>query len=487
MKIITGKPYFLFLLPAFFMLHSLVENFAPVLVKTAVLQTLFYSGIALVLTILFHLLFRNILKAALAVFFIMSCNFFFGSVYDFLRSQFGHSFLTRFSIIIPVMLLVILLVILYLKKSNRLFIRTSKYLNLLLLLLILIDTGALIFKLISSKKPGVIDLYGDLKKCSTCSKPDIYFIIADEYAGKTELLDLFSFDNSAFENDLKSRGFHIVNNSTSNYNATVYSLASMLNMSYIKNMNKPTVVNHRDMLMCRSLIKKNNFVSFIEQNGYEVYNYSFFDIADKKKAVRNLFYPNNRSLLTHQTFINRFIYHFGARFASKEKINSIRKNDLNNDIKVDSLTRSTVLGINSKPKFVYTHLNMPHNPYFLDRNGKEVSFENISYDSAAKGGGYIEYLQYSNTKLLSLVDFIKKNSTNPPVIFLMGDHGFKQPIPGMKREHFFMNLNAVYFPNGDYAGFYEGMSLVNQFRVTLNTLFSQKLPMLKDSTSFLTE
>ena len=487
MKIITSKPYFLFLLPAFFMLHSLGENFAPVLVKTAILQTLFYSGIALVLAILFYLLFRNTLKAALAVIFIMSCNFFFGSVYDFLKTQLGQSFLIKFSVIIPVMLLAILLVILYLKKSKRLFLRTAGYLNLLLLLLILIDAGALAVKLINSKGPGVTNLSGDLIKCDTCTKPDIYLIIADEYAGKTQLKDLFSFDNSAFENELQTRGFHIVNNSSSNYNATVYSMASLLNMDYIKNSNKPGVINHQDMLRSRSLVRKNNLVTFLSQNGYQVYNYSFFDLADKKKAVHNIFFSTYKSLLTNQTFVNRFIFHFGARFASRQKITDVKKNNLYNDIKIETLTRNTVLLKTSQPKFVYTHLKKPHHPYFFDSKGNEVPVDSLTDEFTMDKRAYIEYLQYSNKMLLDLVDFIKKKSAMPPVIMLLGDHGFRQLTGNVDKKYHFMNLNAVYFPNGNYAGFYDGMTNVNQFRVTLNSIFGQKLPLLKDSTSFLKE
>lgn len=69
----------------------------------------------------------------------------------------------------------------------------------------------------------------------------------------------------------------------------------------------------------------------------------------------------------------------------------------------------------------------------------------------------------------------------------MGDHGFRQLTNDADRKYHFMNLDAVYFPNGNHNNFYDGMSAVNQFRVTLNTLFQQKLPLLKDSTHFLTE
>jgi hypothetical protein len=488
---IIQRPFFLFGLPMFFILHALLENFNPVLVKDAIILLFIYVGASIFLVFMFWLLYQNLIKAALATFFIMACNFFFGSVYDFLKEQFGQSFLIKFSFILPAILIGVILLVIYLKKSKRSFLSTTKYLNILLLLLILIDAGTLFFKLINNKGRHVLNLPGNLSYCDTCSKPDIYLIIADEYAGKKELQDIFSFDNSAFENELQSRGFRIINNSVSNYNATVYSMASMLNMDYIKNSNKPAVVNHQDMLMCRGLIKKNILVSYLQQNGYSIHNHSFFDLADKKKAVRNLFYPSNRALLTHQTFINRFIYHFGARFASNQRIIDVKKNDLYNDSKIDSFTRKTVGLKDSKPKFVYTHLNMPHHPYFFDSTGHEVSVDKLTDEFTMNKDAYTGYLQYTNKKLLALVDFIQKKSVRPPVIILLGDHGFRQLTSDVDKKYWFMNLNAVYFPPDNYrdiyTGFYDGMSNVNEFRVTLNSLFGQQLPLLKDSTSFLTE
>ncbi len=484
---IIQKPFFLFLLPIFFVLHALLETFNPILVQDALKLVLIYTGVSLVIALLFWILYRNSIKAALATFFIMACNFFFGSVYDFLKEQFNHSFFLRFSFIIPALLLLILLIIIYLKKSKRTFFRTSGYLNILLLLLLLLDAGTLFFKLINNKGHHVPDLSGEFRQCDTCAKPDIYLIIADEYAGKTELKDLFSFDNSAFENELKTRGFHIVSNSSSNYNATVYSMASLLNMDYIKNSNTMNVVNHQDMLMCRGLIKNNNLAGFLKQNGYSIYNYSFFDFADKKKAFHNFFFPANKSLLTYRTFVNRFIFHFGAYFSSRQRITDIKKNNLYNDIKIDSMTRNMVLLKASQPKFVYTHLKKPHHPYFFDSKGNEVPVDSLTNEFTMDRKAYIEYLQYSNKKLLDLVDFITKNSARPAVIMLLGDHGFRQLTSDIDKKYHFMNLNAVYFPNGNYAGFYDGMTNVNQFRVTLNSLFGQKLPLLKDSTSYLKE
>ncbi len=65
----------------------------------------------------------------------------------------------------------------------------------------------------------------------------------------------------------------------------------------------------------------------------------------------------------------------------------------------------------------------------------------------------------------------------------MGDHGFRH-LEGNNNGHF-MNFNSIYLPDKNYSRFYDGMSLVNEFRILLNTQFNQHLPILKDSTIFL--
>lgn len=481
---IIQRPIFLLLLPMFYFLHTVLQNFSLILVKDAFILLAVYSVASLILASLFWFLFKNPLKASLAAFFIMAYNFFFGSAYDFLNYQFRHPFFIKFSFILPVTLLVFIILIVYLKKSKRTFLSIVKYLNLVLIVLILIDTAAMLIKISNYKGHHVENLSVKFTDCDTCTNPDIYLIVTDEYAGKKELMDLFAFDNSSFENELQKKGFHVISNSTSNYNATVYSMASMLNIDYLNFLNKPEEVNHPDMLICRRLIKNNTIISFLISNGYVIYNHSFFDIAKKKKAVHNYYFQTKTSFFTHSTFTHRMISVFGGYFASQKKIDQIKKNNLYNDIKIASLTRDVAKQKNTKPKFVYTHFYMPHHSYYLDSNGKEIDFENkVNADTSKKA--YVGYLVYTNKILLEMIGHIKNNSTKPPVIILISDHGFRNFADGIDIKYAFMNLNAVYLPNGNYSEFYDGMSNVNLFRVILNMQFGQNLSLLKDSSSFL--
>jgi Sulfatase len=231
--------------------------------------------------------------------------------------------------------------------------------------------------------------------------------------------------------------------------------------------------------------------------GYSFYNYSSFEFKGHSSPVKAAFIAGKTIPITSQTFLARLRRDLGYHLITTLKLKWVMKkfyyDDLYNNEKVYELTMSVAAKKNKKPKFVYTHLVMPHYRYYFDSIGNATPFEKIIDDNyCADKDAYIEYLQYANKKLLALLDSIKKTSASPPVIILMSDHGYHQflsdeDIKKVDKKYYFMTLNAVYFPNGNYSLFYDSMSNVNQFRVVLNSLFRQNLPLLKDSTIFLAQ
>lgn len=487
LHIIRQWPFFLLLLPLFYLLHQVNENYAPGLFSTAFILLMIYTGAGIALALLLSPLLKSYRKAALASLYLLSFNFFFGNLHDTAKKILGkNSFLVSYSFIIAVTLLLLLIIVISLRRTKKGFGRTFLFLNVLFMVLTVFELVTLAPMSLKKNNYDPPPLVPRLMACDTCSKPDVYVIIADEYAGRQELADIFSFDNAAFENDLQTRGFHIVNNTSSNYNATVYSMASLFNMGYIKLTGKD-LVTQGDMLLCRSIINRNNLGAYLQQQGYSVYNASFFDVQGKKKAVNNYYFHPKSRILSFGTFINRFRLDAGFNFFSREKIIQVEKNDFTNDETVDSLTRKTVLDKTPGPKFVYTHFTRPHHPYYVNRDGLPFTYGDSlkGFDRTKKE--YTEHLLYTNKRLLQLVDHIRQHSARPPVILLASDHGFRQLPENADKKYNFMNLCAVYLPNGRYAGFYDGMTTVNIFRVILNAQFGQQLPLLKDSTSFLIE
>ncbi len=130
---------------------------------------------------------------------------------------------------------------------------------------------------------------------------------------------------------------------------------------------------------------------------------------------------------------------------------------------------------------------MPHYPYYYDENEKLRTIEGLSTIAFSDKKAYVSYLKYTNKKTLALLDHILANSKNPPIIILISDHGFRNFISKSEDENKrlpFCNLMSVYLPDKDYSSFSDSLSNVNLLRIVLNSKFGQQLPILKDSTFF---
>jgi hypothetical protein len=488
-SILKRKAFFLFLLPLFFVFHGYVQNYPVVPPKDAFILLLYYLVIAGIILVVSFLLFRNWRKASLFSFALLAYQFFFGKAQDTLKGIAPHAYFNHYIFIVSVSLLLFILFAVYLKRLANTFIRSMYFLNLAFLLFITVDLFILIPRLSRHNRDAVAtDM--SLERCADCKSPDIYMIIADAYAGKKELADLFQYDNSPFEDALRQRGFHIVDSTHSNYNFTEFSMASLLQMNYIRGI-KGSNSDRDDLGKCVSMIKQNPFISFLKQQGYDIHNYSIFDLQGNPTVTRATFLPLRTKYITSQTFTNRVMRDLGYHLATTLKIPSIirkyKESDLLNNEKIYALTMKIAKQKTGNPKFIYSHLMMPHHPFYFDSSGKRVPLskleDNYYYDKEMR----ISYLKYCNRQFLQLIDSILKSSTSPPIILFLGDHGFREFREKVDNRYIYMNLVAVLMPGGKYEAFPGGMTNVNILRGLLNQQFGKQLPYLPDSTFFIRE
>lgn len=490
MKRISAVPLFLFLLPVFFVLHGCMENYDFVPVKDALLLTGLYCGVSAILLFLFWLFYRNFIKAGVASFCIMAFHFFFGSVHDSLKKYFPETFASKYSFILPATLALFLLVLVLIKRRKKPLVKLSFYLTSLLIILIAVDTVMLLTKVIGSSKQEQATIPDGMVPCKDCPKPDIYFIIADEYVGNTTLKEKFGFDNSAFINDLAARGFHTIPYSSSNYNFTPYSVASTLNMDYL-DIRAQKKADQSDLALCYSTIKNNRFLQFLQSEGYIFRNYSIFDFDGQPARTEVTFLPVKTKLITGQTFISRFNrdirYHLVTNLETKSEIKRMAYGFLHNNENIYSLTQKEVTTTSIAPKLTLTHLHLPHYPYYFDKDGKERPLEKLTEGNQTDKAAYVQYLQYGNKKYLELIDQILKESRVPPIIILMGDHGFRHFTEEVDLKYWYLNQLSLYTPGKNYAAYGDSLTNVNFLRVLLNTEYKQQLPLLKDQAIFIEE
>jgi len=141
----------------------------------------------------------------------------------------------------------------------------------------------------------------------------------------------------------------------------------------------------------------------------------------------------------------------------------------------------TVSEKNAGPKFVYTHLLIPHPPVLTDSVGNlrkisaamyEVNRQEPSFKSS-----YKKYIQYANSILEKMVTGIQANDPTAVIVFT-SDHGLRV-IPD-QQGYIFNNQCAVYIPGSNYAGFNDSVSLINLMRLVLNNASGLQIPLVAD-------
>lgn len=481
------KSFYFLLLPLFFVFNGYRQHYPVVPVMDVLRLLAVYTIASLIIFFLLLWLLKKSAKAAVGNFLLLSVHFFFGSVHDLLRNIFTGTFIPRYSFILPALILLIVIFFYLLKRKDWQLTRISFYLTVLLTLLLLIEVPLLILTLKKQQKSQLLSGKFNFSVCSDCPKPDVYLIVADEYAGNETLGKNFGFQNTSFNNALQERGFAIVQNSSSNYNSTPFSVASLLNMDYLNDIKGSHRVK-KDLQHCYELINQNRVASFFKEHGYEIHNNSIFRFSQQAAVTDETFIPSATSFITSQTLLSRIKeelgYHLVHSLNMKKFLKRINLKDLKNNEKIISRTTEMASQKKEVSKFVYTHLMMPHYPYYFNKEGMPYDWQSLDqYNNDRER--YIQYLQFCNSKFLGLIDHIIKNSPLPPIIVFISDHGFRQTKNLSSISEVYNNFNAVLLPERNYAGFYSNISLVNQFRVVLNTSFRQQFPMLKDSTVFI--
>lgn len=462
-------------------MHGCRENFGFIPVGDALLLCSIYLGITILLMGIGWLLFRNWKKAALAAFSVMAFHLFFGAIQDWLKNNFNDGLLSRYSFLLPFFAIVFIVFFVSLWKTRKPLTRLMAYLNILFLVLIAIELGYLVVKSTSKGRKG--QLPEEFTKCESCPRPDIYVIIADEYAGDKQLRDIFGFDNSAFYDELKNRGFHILTNSRSNYNFTPYSIASALDMNYLGNEKED---KGRLLKRTYSRTVNNSLLRFLNAHGYEFLNYSLLDYEGQPARVDETFLPARTRLITSQTFLSRINkdlrFHLVEKFDSKKELERLTYRTQKNNEAILKLTKEAAAEEYESPRFILTHLMMPHYPYYFDKSGRPLPFDQVKEGNQHDRKNYVEYLQYSNGVFLDLLDKILSNSKSKPIIIFMSDHGFRHFKEVADPSYYFSNHVSIYLPDKEYSAFGDSLTNVNLFRTLLNERFNQKLNYLPDTT-----
>jgi hypothetical protein len=356
-------------------------------------------------------------------------------------------------------------------------VRLTQYFNLVLVfiiiyqLLILVTTRT---NRIVISDPTSIDINANKTKFE--SYPSIYYIILDGYTSNQSLKDYWGYNNEDFTNFLKCKGFFVASNSKSNYNMTPYSIASSLNISYLKNCPKaiPTDAQEKNLF---NLVETNYVVRSLMNNNYKIINHSFFDFPSNPKTYDDFFFLITKRLIS-ETFYEKIAKKLNKSWTNNQSAGLLSLKDINIDI-LNNIGKEFDDSIN--PVFLYAHIMMPHDPYIFDEDGK-MQVVDSALNIRSKDG-YLNQLKFLNKQVKNTITKIMEvNCDRLPVIIVQGDHGWRYLNGTDQIKESTTILNAYFFPDGDYRGLYSTVSPVNTFRILFNKYFNTKLTLLRDST-----
>lgn len=396
-------------------------------------------------------------------------------------------FITNYQVVFIALFLILLtgLTIALKWKNEREYSSANYYLNFfsaILIILVMLQMGwyyASENENSESQQYMPVTFQTERVEAALAELPDIYYIIPDGYAGQHTLKNSYDFDNSYFLAQLQQRGFYIANESRANYLTTFISLTSSLNMDYIDFLKENPGISSKDRTIPYYLIDYNNAATILKSLGYHYIQFSSGWAATEDNAFADRVYDVHKLNEFQFVFLRSTPLRF---FLPNERITTLLYN----------IEKVKEVPLEKSPKFIFLHLEIPHPPFLFDKKGKTIADE--VYDPSGKQWAnkerYIEQLQFTNQKILDIVDAIQQTSQNPPIIIIQGDHGtdtvlnwITHPTTERLNERSYI-LNAYYLPKGGEEVLYPTISPVNTFRVIFNYYFNQNYLVLDDVAYF---
>ncbi len=478
--ILKRWPFYLMLLPVFFCLHGSVENFGSLLAEEVAEMGLSILLVIGVVLLAWYLLNRKFLFNALVVFFVSVWFFFFGALQDGLRSSAIFHPIAKFSVLPFLLCVATVLVYLVLKKKTVLLPKLTFYLNILLVLYCIVDGVKLILLSSNYKSPlQAVQFNNDAVQ----QKPNVYFLLFDSYPANAYIRDSLHFDNRGFDSTLSSLNF-VKLPVSANYDNTSYSMASILNMRYVTKNFKVDVGSRQEEQYMETLIKNGAVFSIFEKMQYRVIPFSIFDVGKTAGLEQgNAFLLGHNALLLDKIFINRLLKEvwipipaFVTKifpFIRHKDLYQHRDNNLAAISKLKALDPKKL----AQPVFCYTHLIMPHRPFFYDANGRDVPSQLIDVRDGEQFRNTLKgYLIYTNKIALELVHGILLKDPGAYII-LMSDHGERLHLGSEN----FKNMAHIRFGNKLPQNMPDTLTNVNIFPFFFNEVFRQNFHFLQDT------
>ena len=322
--------------------------------------------------------------------------------------------------------------------------------------------------------------------------PTIVHLVLDGYARDDILATRFGTGRAPLTGSLKALGFHVVPRARSNYIQTALSLASTLNLNYLRVL--PELRRHYDRTPLLRQIQSSRAVDRLRAAGYEIVNFpSGYDFTDEIGADVRLA-PRVFNELSANQWERSWIGTL-AGGGRGEAANHVRR--------IETVFRELpgLCARSARPRYIFAHVVAPHPPFLFDAQGprrEPVAFDlmdgshRVGPDGAGQAAyrdAYVAQLRYISSATETLMRRLLATTSRPLVVLLHADHGPGSGLRWESREASDVGerlgiLCALRFPDGDYADIPDDLSPVNLFRIVFNRYLGTRYPLLPDQSYF---
>ena len=315
------------------------------------------------------------------------------------------------------------------------------------------------------------DLEIDLSPAEGTDRPNIYWIVADEYAGFDELNKYYHYDNTPFFDALREMGFTVSEHSYNWYPDTYTTLRDILSLHYTSSPGgkaaRKKAVADVNLPMWRLLRKLGYRICEVEStNKFRLINRLKNGITDD--TARTVSGSSVANLLLQYSLLYRYEDEILQVIAPQYAKSSMRNATL------------SVLGWAENPEnfrpggspcFTVIYVKCPHAPFVFDRDGNETPYE--VQKNVKDKQYYLDQLIYISGRLRKICETI--TDTDPDaIVVLQSDHGhrFVDNITWLDMTNV---LNAVYF-RGKPVEDIKDRNALNTWLTILREQFNLELP-----------
>ena len=305
--------------------------------------------------------------------------------------------------------------------------------------------------------------------------PDIYYLIYDEFSGFKAMREYWHTEEvDPFKQWLLDKGFFVAEDSVSSGTSTLHQMTSRLNFT-----DYPDIPDQEQTYF--KLIANNKVMALLKSKGYTTVMFDeiswqyptmpeinvdvYYGIDPSDQSDFGMLFDDFGVLITNNTMVYAFsdyyqLEDFGYRPHRNMILSTVERLGNMDDI--------------PQPRFVYSHLMIPHRPYLFTADGEMLDSEFY------RDWNYYEgYWVYSLGVIKEMVKNILADAdpANPPVIILQSDHGARLHRDDYPFQGHTPILFAMYLPG--YAGpeIPQDVNPVNTFPIVFNENLGEEIPL----------